>query len=517
MWRSTAARLMSLGEAHALLANDPTDVVQIVGVLKAHLSNAGVVNAAMPVLSKLDSSDDASIRVAESGIETIVDVMRVHVNELPVKEHCARSIANMALAAKALPKRTTQDHAVPSQDEERSATETAADRLVELGAAELVVGLLNDPEALSAKGRVWAAAALLHIAMFSNDGAHRAAQDGAEAAAVELIRHCCRIVDAMPTAQREGSQEAVFAEMAVDAAMASIMRMVSLQTVGESTLQYRYQKVSLSLVEGLVRAMVTFGASFPIQHKGWEALQLICSQHSNLFLVYQAIHDVDKRGVLRLVDSFIGATEQLAAARAAGSAPEVAETLKMLQSLCDAAMSSFVELTAPRHDIREGASVEEASYTLPIESALTVVDGLTAGRVGQFAVREAFRIVREHGDARPSEQLDDAESARLLVLLSFLTNSAETDVAIRSANVQQVLCSIVASHRLLNDACLQKVLACVWNVMNFPDAIDAMRTLKLDAVVREVVAAKKDALGQMGEQLVAKLDAILGPRDNKVQ
>ncbi|KEG05347.1 hypothetical protein DQ04_23161000, partial [Trypanosoma grayi] len=101
--------------------------------------------------------------------------MATHVNDGLVRERCCRCIANMCqLASSGAPAQPCGGDAHTDRSNDSSSDGSIADVLVEQGAVELALGTLAMSSRLSAKGRAWAALAVLNLVCLSRDGAQRA-------------------------------------------------------------------------------------------------------------------------------------------------------------------------------------------------------------------------------------------------------------------------------------------------------------------------------------------------------
>lgn len=544
-------RRVTFIEATQIVSSASPSLTQILDVLHHHgAENKAIAARALPHLTNLDQSDADSLAVASGhGLNDILLVMSRHKDSIEIREHCCRSVANISmLSANSVREQTTSG----SVGEGKQSSSSYADILVEGNAVEMCLGVLSEGGSLSPKGRCWASMAILNLVMLTRDGAQRCAAHDGEEILSAFLEALCSQRNALLQQSTGGSDDLHhYLKLAANSTLGALVRLLTLEAPDNAKgIQFRYQMISSLALDAVVKAMSTFGV-FPagvdsdscdaetcmIVHKCWEALQLASSYAKNLGLVYDALHDG------RQVAEFIRSA-QIASSRARVQALQAAgEEAGELHSVALKTYSCFIatmtELTATRHDLKDKAtstttpkSADDVSQldgdvdggpsaVLPTESAIAVVDSIHAGMVSSYtssylveritALEECMDDVRQ-SNQRAGDTIPEALMRRIqqhvveaTKLMSLLTNMAETDPFVSSANgvtlmlrtlrLLGVRSSLNAKLALLR--VVGQTFSAAWNVANQNSGRESLRVLGFTDAVKAIVDGAKENIAAL--------------------
>ncbi|CAM68920.1 conserved hypothetical protein [Leishmania infantum JPCM5] len=431
----------------------------------------------------------------------ITEVLRAYPHTPEVRERCCRCIANMCqLSADA----STSIQLVPAachSGTPATSTLPLADALVEEGAVELVLGTLAIAGRLSSKGRCWTAMAMLNLTCMSHNGAARATAAGAVDRLAEfvlfLLEDAPRASAASTAAPIRGLVEE--ATIALDAALGALTGVLAAEAPeNASSISFNYEKASYVAVDAVVRSLLAASALMvrdgrnngaydasllsrrcgtvhfssasetqqtavavllPLLHKGWMALQSLCSFPANLPMVFDVIYEAANANQesMAMANETDGGTEEVLQVTGQTERQYVAA----LSCLVDAALFLTTELegleavgtdklaclqndirlyvmdvmqamTASRKDLTSkdtaaasasaGGAGEDAeeeardsatadtSPVYPTAAAMSVTDVLTAGTVSNMALACAVRLHIEHQERRSRSEHQDRHS-----------------------------------------------------------------------------------------------------------
>ncbi|KAG5501985.1 hypothetical protein JKF63_04256 [Porcisia hertigi] len=418
----------------------------------------------------------------------ITELLRAYPHTPEIRERCCRCIANMCqLSADAAG--STQLTAVSTPGAALAcSTPHLSSALVEEGAVELVLGTLAMASRLSPKGRSWAAMAMLNLTCMSHNGAARATAAGAVDRLAEFVLFLLSVESTASTASTAASIRGIGEEtiIALDAALGALTGVLAAEAPeNASGISFNYEATSYVAVDAVVRSLLLVSALMvrdgrndgaqaaslssrrygtvhfanatevqqtavvvllPLLHKGWMALQSVCSCATNLPMVFDVIYEAANANQESMVVSneVDGSTEEVLQVTRRTERQYVAA----LSSLIDAALFVTTELegleaigadnlahlqgdvqlyvmgamqamTASRKDLaRKGATtaapvkavcagedVEEehqgntagdVTGVYPTEAALNVTDVLTEGAVSNIALACAIRLHTGH-------------------------------------------------------------------------------------------------------------------------
>lgn len=433
----------------------------------------------------------------------ITEVLRAYPHTPEVRERCCRCIANMCQLGADAP---TSSQLVPAACHNGTCatnTQPLADALVAEGAVELVLGTLAIARRLSSKGRCWTAMAILNLICMSHNGASRATAAGAVDHLAEfvllLLDNASRASDASTAAPIRGLVEE--ATIALDAALGALTGVLAAEAPeNASGISFNYETASYIAVDAIVRSVLfvsalmvrdgrndgAYDASLlsrrrgtvhfssasgtqqtavvvllPLLHKGWMALQSVCSCPTNLPMVFDAIYEAANTNQESMVvaNEADGGTEEVLQVTGQTERQYVAA----LSCLVDAALFLTTELegleaigadklarlqndvrlyvmdvmqamTASRKDLTSrdaaaasasaggaGGDAEEetqdsatadTSTVYPTTAAMSVTDVLTAGTVSNMALACAVRLHIEHQERRSGSAHQDRHGTR---------------------------------------------------------------------------------------------------------
>ncbi|GET89566.1 hypothetical protein, conserved [Leishmania tarentolae] len=270
---------------------------------------------------------------SEAPPHLITEVLRAYPHTPEVRERCCRCIANMCQLSADAP---TGSQLIPAACHGDTPTTNAlplADALVEEGAVELVLGTLAIAGRLSSKGRCWTAMAMLNLTCMSQNGAARATAAGAVDRLAEFVLF---LLENMSCASAVSTAETIhgLAEdttVALDAALGALTGVLAAEAPeNASGISFNYETASYVAVDAIVRSLLlgsalmvrdgrnngAYDASLsprrcgsvhfssasekqqtavvvllPLLHKGWMALQSVCSCPDNLPMVFDVIYE----------------------------------------------------------------------------------------------------------------------------------------------------------------------------------------------------------------------------------
>ncbi|CUG90192.1 Hypothetical protein, putative [Bodo saltans] len=390
-------------------------------------SDAQVAQRGMQLLTQYDSSAEDSAAIAQGvGLNAVLGVLaglKHASDQLEAREQCCRAIANMCMLS-ATTSATSSSSATTSDQQQQAAV--FADLLVEGKAVELVLGVMSEQLSLSASsqretssvliGQRRTAMALTNLIMFSQNGASKAIEGGAEATVAQFLSS---IIDAGRTAcfvapsPTTSSGQSLFQTDPVAAAELfssygrrrlrrerTDVRFSAMEAPDNAAgVQYRYQLLeSSSTLEAVLSAVVLFstpwrpaaleataksstssaaiaqivaaGAAVPILHKSWEYLRTVAAHAPNHALIFDELFAAGfaappayrSQSALWTAPIRIAEYDSVVATKSSGAAPEDDSSVASLAPrLHDAFIDFITEITAARKDVKAPIAASDAT------------------------------------------------------------------------------------------------------------------------------------------------------------
>ncbi|ESL08453.1 hypothetical protein TRSC58_03844 [Trypanosoma rangeli SC58] len=450
-----------------------------------------------------------------------LQLMSAHPNDGVVRERCCRCIANMCqLSPSSSAGRAVEPSSGGSDNNGAGDGRSLAERLVEQGAVELVLGTLAMSSRLSAKGLVWASQALLNLVCLSSDGARRAARTKGETVIADVIAGTTH--ESIVAGSLSGEQCA-----ALDAMLGVLARLLTSEADDNAAgVHYRCEQAAYGTVEAVGAALAWLSASakreicdsaatwgmrdgsiggrcggtlffptaapplqaavlafLPPLHKAWMTLRSISGCSRNLPMVYEALYMPGDGGGLRAaIDAVLLFGVELEGLSAMGATEEA--TLQ--QDMLFHALETFAHLSATRKDLgdravaeaaalseatvgpnsrsgeagEEGGEVEGISAVFPTEAALGVSEILAEGMVSNIAVSTLVRL--HTAEYRQGNRQKSAAHVYDGAVFDVLAKSLLTLANLAGQDVAVASMNTVAPlHAILQDAtnCLSAIRA----------------------------------------------------------